>query len=91
MLRIQNTFFSLLLFWNQITNKVLQLENENVFGDVEGVNIIENDMITAAKQYDQTVYQVIGRECVQHIKSNMQQFLFKVTAVKCVGYEAVKQ
>lgn len=48
-------------------------------------------MITAAEQYDQAVYQVIGRECVQHIKSNMQQFLFKVTAVKCVGYEAVKQ
>lgn len=81
----------LLLFWNQAANKVLQLENENVFGNVEGVNIIENDMITAAERYDQTVHRVIGRERVQYIKSNEQQLLFKVTAVKCVGYEAVKQ
>lgn len=87
---VQNIFL-LLLFWNQAANKVLQLENENVFGNVEGVNIIENDMITAAERYDQTVHQVIGRECVQYIKSNEQQFLFKVTAVKCVRYEAVKQ
>jgi len=48
-------------------------------------------MLAAVERYDQTVYQVIGRECVQNIKSNKQQFLFKVTAVKCVGYEAVEQ
>ena len=48
-------------------------------------------MVTAMERYDQTVYQGIGIECVQNIKSNKQQFLFKVTAVKCVGHEAVKQ
>lgn len=48
-------------------------------------------MAIAMQQYDQTVYQVVGRERVQNIKSNKQQFLFNVTAVKCVGHEAVKQ
>lgn len=48
-------------------------------------------MVSAMEQYDQAVYQVIGTECVQNIKSNKQQFLFKVTAVKCIGYEAVEQ
>lgn len=62
--------FLLLLFWHKAVNKVFQLENENIFGIVQGVNIIENDMVSAMERYDQAVYQVIGTECVQNIKSN---------------------
>ncbi|KAK2520156.1 Rad51ap2 [Columba livia] len=31
-------------------NKVFQLENENIFGIVQGVNIIENDMVSAMER-----------------------------------------
>lgn len=70
---------------------VFQLENENIFRIIQGVYIIENDMVAAMELYDETVRQVMGTERIQNIKSDKQQFLFKLTAVKCIGHEGVKQ
>lgn len=66
---IQNAFFATSVLELSCKQGIL-LENENIFGIVQGVNITENDMVTAMERYDQTVYQVIGKECVQSIKSN---------------------
>ncbi|KAJ3656195.1 hypothetical protein Zmor_015291 [Zophobas morio] len=68
--------------------EVFQKKVEQIFGDIEGVNIIFDDLITAAsteEEHDRILGKVMKRAEKNKVKFNKNKLQFKVKAVKFLG------
>jgi len=69
--------------------EVFQKRNNDVFGDIDGVHIIFDDLIIAAnseKQHDLILRQVLERARHKGVKFNRSKVQYKVTQVRYVGH-----
>ena len=69
-------------------SKVMQKRNETIFGDIQDVHVIADDIIIAAKdekEHDKTFSKVLERARSQGIKSKKEKIQYKVKEVKYMG------
>ena len=68
--------------------EVLQKKNEALFGDIDGVEIIFDDIIGAAtdeKEHDETMIKLLERARQSNAKFNSAKLPYKVSEVKYMG------
>ncbi|MES9901692.1 MAG: RNase H-like domain-containing protein, partial [Sedimenticola sp.] len=71
-------------------SEVFQKRNQQTFGDIEGIQIISDDMIIAGKnehEHDLTLQKVMKRAKEKNVKFNKEKIQFKVNKVKYMGCE----
>lgn len=70
-------------------SEVFQKKNQQIFGDIKGVNMIADDMIIAAEnndEHDAIVRKVMTRAREQNVKFNPNKVQFKVDTVQYMGH-----
>ena len=68
--------------------EVFQKRNDSLFGDIDGVEVIFDDIIIAGKsleEHDQILETVLDRARVNGVKFNPDKFQHKVSEVKYIG------
>ena len=68
--------------------EVFQKKNEALFGDIDGVEIIFDDIIVAAEsevEHDTIMRKLLQRAREANVKFNEAKFQFKVSEVKYMG------
>ena len=68
--------------------EVFQKKNEALFGDIDGVEVIFDDIIVAAtdeKEHDETMLKLLERDRQANIKFNSAKLQYKVSEVKYMG------
>ena len=69
-------------------SEVMQKRNESIFGDIQDVHVIADDIIIAAKdekEHDKTFSKVLERARSQGIKFKKEKIQYKVKEVKYMG------
>eukprot|EP00112_Aurelia_sp_Birch-Aquarium-sp1_P016953 Seg3886.2 transcript_id=Seg3886.2/GoldUCD/mRNA.D3Y31 product="Transposon Tf2-3 polyprotein" protein_id=Seg3886.2/GoldUCD/D3Y31 len=69
-------------------SEVMQKRNESLFGDIQDVHVISDDIIIAAKneeEHDKTLVKVLERARSQGIKFKKEKIQYKVKEVKYMG------
>ena len=64
--------------------EVFQKKNESLFGDIEGVEVIFDDLIVAAadkKEHDKIMLQLLQRAQEANVKFNSAKLQYKVSEV----------
>ena len=68
--------------------EVFQKKNEALFGDIDGVEVIFDDIIVAAtneKEHDETMLKLLERARQANVKFNSAKLQYKVSEVKYMG------
>ena len=68
--------------------EVLQKTNESIFGDIDGVEVIFDDIIVAAadeQEHDQIIVKLLQRAREANVKFNTAKLQYKVSEVKHMG------
>ena len=69
-------------------SEIMQKRNEETFGDLQGVHIIADDIIIAAKnkhEHDSTLLRVLQRARDKGVKFNADKIQFKVSTFSYMG------
>lgn len=81
--------FKRLPFGVKSASEVFQQYNNEVFGDINGVHIVADDMIVAAateKEHDEIVATIIERAKQYNVKFNPDKIQYKVNEVHFMGH-----
>ena len=68
--------------------EVFQKKNESLFGDIEGVEVIFDDLIVAAadkQEHDQIMFKLLQRAQEANVKFNSAKLQYKVSEVTYKG------
>ena len=68
--------------------EVFQKKTDALFGDIDGVHVMFDDIIIAgndAREHDQVLQEVLERARVHRVKFNGKKFKFRVSEVKYLG------
>ena len=68
--------------------EVFQKKNESIFGDIDGVDVIFDDIIVAAadeQEHDQIMVKLLQRAREANVKFNTAKLQYKVSEVKHMG------
>jgi RNase H-like domain found in reverse transcriptase/Reverse transcriptase (RNA-dependent DNA polymerase)/Integrase zinc binding domain len=71
------------------SGEVFQRLNSEIFGDIQGVQVMFDDIIVAGenqKEHDVALEQVLRRARASNVKFNPDKFQFKVNEVKYMGH-----
>jgi hypothetical protein len=80
--------YTRLPFGLRSSSEIFQQKNAETFGDIDGVYMIADDMIIAAKDeksHDEILYKVLKRAEQKNVKFNKDKIQFKVKSVKYMG------
>ena len=69
-------------------SEIMQKRNEETFGDIQGVNVIANDLIIAAKadqDHDNILHRVLSRSRDKGVKFNSEKVQCKIGEVGYIG------
>lgn len=86
--------FKRLPFGVKSASEVFQQYNNEVFGDIEGVHIVADDMIVAAateQEHDVIVAEIMQRAEQHNVKFNPDKIQFKVNNVHFMGHVITPQ
>ena len=75
-------------------SEVMQKHNETVFGDIDGMYVIADDIIVAAKnekEHDAIMLLLLKRAKEKGVCFNRDKIQFKVNSVRYVGYLVTEQ
>ena len=71
-----------------MTSEVMQKRNEEAFADIQGVNVIADDLIIAAEnetEHDAIIHKVLQRARKENVVFNATKIQYKVTTVAYMG------